>query len=115
MKDKIISGKLTFCEFENYDGPHISLWMGSEEMENSSRSIEMFVGRRGNFEAKEFDIFKHNSTILLVVKGKCPLANETRTAAELKRKRNYNQHMTVGIFKNLELPRDVIKIQFNIR
>ena len=47
--------------------------------------------------------------------GKCPLAIEARPAAKIQRRQNYNQHMTVGIFKNLDLPRDVIKIQFNIR
>ena len=42
MKEKNISGKLTFCEFEKHDGPHISLWMDSEETENSTKSIEIF-------------------------------------------------------------------------
>ena len=72
--------------------------MDSEAKEYSTSSIQYFVGR----EVQEFDIFKQRNTILLVAMGKCLLAIEARPAAKLQRRRNYNQHMTVGIFKNLD-------------
>ena len=50
LQDKNIGGHVVFCNFDEYDGAHISLWMNSEALKNSSRSIENYVGRQGTFE-----------------------------------------------------------------
>ena len=71
------------------------------------KSIQNFVGGEGTFVVQEFEIFKQRNTIVAIVK--CPIAIETRSAAKLQSRQNYNQEMTVGIFKNLDLPRDVKK------
>ena len=42
LQDKNIGGHVVFCNFDEYDGAHISLWMNSEALKNSSRSIENY-------------------------------------------------------------------------
>ena len=77
--------------------------MDSEAKEDLTSRIQKNFGREGTIEVQEFTSVKQRNTILLVAMGKCPLAIETRSAAKLQRRWNYNQHMTVGIFKHLEM------------
>ena len=115
LQDKNIGGQVVFCNFDEYDGAHISLWMNSEALENSSRSIENYVGRQGTFEVVRYDICKHKTTILLNIKGKCPVANDIREIAKIRRKSCYSQHMTVGKFKNLDVPEEITKTQYGYK
>ena len=112
LQDKRIGGYVRFCEFEGHDGPHISLWMSKEALENSSKSIENYIGKQGTFEVIEYDITKNNNTILLIVKGKCPVAKNTRAIAKITKRNCYEQHMTVGKFKKLNVPEVITKIHF---
>ena len=77
----------------------MTFWEASNE--ESMKSIQNFVGREETFVVQEFEIFKQRNTIVAMVK--CSFAIETRSAAKLQRRWNCNQHMTVGIFKNLEM------------
>ena len=78
LQDKSIGGHVRFCEFEGHDGPHISFWISKEALKNLSKSIENYIGKQGTFEIIEYDTTKNDTTILLTVKGKCPVAKNTR-------------------------------------
>ena len=43
--------------------------------------------------------------------GSCDVASETSLSANIKKKRSYNQHMTIGLFRGLKLPNVVLKNQ----
>ena len=83
---KKIRGQIIFCEFENHDGKqttntniqkflfsslgaHISLWMDSEQLEDSALSISSFAWEVGEFYLRQFRIKKNGTTILLVGNG----------------------------------------------
>lgn len=52
-----------------YTGPHISLWMNCEKMDNSVDSISNWIGKRGKFRPLKFSIVLTPKVTLLVVKG----------------------------------------------
>ena len=43
--------------------------------------------------------------------GQCEVASKARLSANIARKSDYNQHMTIGLFKGLKLPKEVLNNQ----
>ena len=46
------------------------------------------------------------------MKGKCPVAKNKREIAKISKRNCYEQHMTLGKFKNLNVPEVITKIYF---